>query len=302
MNEILNLAQRQGYITAARARSLGANEHLLGDLTAQGRLIRVARGVYLVPGDRFALENHELFTRAMLESKPFAYASHHSALALHEVALFGVPWDQVHLAEHRDSSRRRDGCHWHVLRPGDHTTKVGDYRSVSVPLSLAQVSARFGVTAGLVSLDSALAQQLCTKDDVEAILKSGRIRRGAIAARRALFLADGRAESPGESRLRAIIAELPLSYDLQVNVGGPGYGYRVDLLVEGLVAIEFDGRVKYEGARGREALVSEKVREDYIRSRGFGFMRVMWRELDDPAAIRRKLLNHLTQTRARRAA
>jgi very-short-patch-repair endonuclease len=271
-------------------------------MVSNGQLERHTRGIYLTPGDRHRPDTHALLTRAFLDDDPFAYASHHSALALHGVALFDVPWRQIHLIERRYTSRGLIGHHRHVLRPGDTVTEVDGYRTVGVPLALAQVAARFGVTSGLVSLDNALARGLCTRDDVETIVKSGRLRRGVVSARRALELADGRAESPGESRLRAIIAETKWKYDLQVNVGGPGYGYRVDMLVEGVLVVEFDGKVKYAGADGREALVAEKVREDYIRSQGYGFMRVIWQDLDDPSSIRRRLFNNLLLARAGRAA
>lgn len=301
MEEILELAHRQGYITAAQARALGGHEHTLGRLTAQGRLQHPSRGIYLTAEERTPGQAHALLSRALLGADPFALASHHSALALHGVALFGVPWSQVHLIEGRPGSRARRGRHRHVLRDGDASTCVDGCRTVGVPLALAQVAARFGVTAGLVSLDNALATGLCRTDDVAQIVSSGRLRRGVASARRALELADGRAESPGESRLRAIIADSPWPFDVQVNVGGPGAGYVVDLLVAGLVVVEFDGAVKYAGAEGRSALVAEKVREDFIRSLGYGFMRVMWPQLDYPVTILRTLYDHVRLARAQRA-
>lgn len=298
----MDLARRQGYITAAQARSLGANEHTLGRLADAGALDHAVRGIFLVPDQRHPRETHALLTRATLDGDPFARASHHSALALHGVALYGVPWLQVHLADPRHSSRGRAGRHRHVLRADDAWTEVDGYRTVGVPLALAQVAARFGVTAGVVALDNALADGRCTADDVAAVVGSGRLRRGLTFARRALALADARAESPGESRLRTIIAGSPFAYDLQVNMGGPGSGYRVDLLVADVLAVEFDGGQKYEGADGKKALVAEKVREDYIRKLGFGFLRVTWPQLDYPTAILRSLHSLVLAARITRAA
>ena len=63
--------------------------------------------------------------------------------------------------------------------------------------------------------------------------------------------------------------------------------------VEGKVIVEFDGAVKYDGATGREALVSEKVREDALRALGYRIVRIMWADLNDPAAIRAKVLQAL---------
>lgn len=298
MNDILALAHRQGYITTRSARALGANEHTLGRLADQGLLVRSVPGIFLVPGERHPAESHALVTRAMLDDDPMAVASHHSALALHGVALYGVPWGQPQLADARRSSRGRVSRFRHVLRPADEVTEVDGYRTVGVPLALAQVAARYGMVAGLVALDDALAKGLCTRAAPAAIVEAGRLRRGVRAARRALELADCRAQSPGESRLRAIVAESPWRYDLQVNVGGPGSGYVVDLLVDDCVVLEFDGAVKYEGVEGKSALLAEKGREDWIRGRRYGFMRVIWAQLDYPVALRRALHATVLQTRA----
>ena len=63
---------------------------------------------------------------------------------------------------------------------------------------------------------------------------------------------------------------------------------RVDFLFrEQRVVVEFDGRVKYEGADGRDALFREKRRVDALRSMGFKVVRLTWRDLDDPASVAR---------------
>lgn len=302
MEAILELAERQGYVTTAQARALGGHEHTLGRLVEHGKLIRTLRGIFLHPHPRTPEAEHALVTRAMLDHDRWSVASHHSSLALHGLALFGVPWRQVHVADPRKSSRRHANIHRHVLRDGDPVVDVGEHKALGLPLSLCLTAARFGVVSGLVSMDHALHQELCTVDDLRAVIDSGRLRRGIGAARRAVALADGRAESPGESRLRAIIAESPFAYDLQVNVGGPGGGYRVDLLVDGCVVVEYDGEEKYEGIEGKVALIAEKRREDWIRSRRYGLMRVMKDELRHPVTVRRILGTKVVEARAGRAA
>lgn len=287
--ELLRLVTDHGYLTAHQAAALGVHHHTLGRLVEAGQLTRSARGIYTLPEAGNRTDLHRLLVRAILDEDPLAAASHHSALALHGVALFDVPWHRVHLLDHRTSSRIRQNLHWHVLRPGDPLVDVDGYRVASLPLALGQVAAQFGVEPGLVSLDDALHRDLVTADDVGAILDSGRLRRGLVGARRALELADGRAESPGESRLRLILADAPWAYDIQVNLGGPGRGYRADALVEGRLVVEFDGTQKYGGERGAQAMVAEKTREDWIRGQGYGVLRVTWSELAYPRALRREI-------------
>lgn len=298
MEPILELARRQGYITTAQAIALGGHEHTLGRLVRAGKLIKTIRSIYLTAVPRTPEAAHALVTRAFLESDRWSVASHHSALALQGINLHGVPWDQLHVADPRKSSRSHASLHRHVLRDGDPVIDVGAHKSLALPLALCQVGARFGVTAGLVAMDHALHQGLCTTDDLAAVIESGRLRRGIGAARRAVSLADHRSQSPGESRLREIVAQGPFMYDLQVNVGAPGDGYVVDLLVDGCVVLEFDGGEKYEGLEGKKALVAEKRREDWIRGEGYGFMRTMWPELDYPVAVRHVLTDKVVVARA----
>jgi hypothetical protein len=107
---------------------------------------------------------------------------------------------------------------------------------------------------------------------------------------RAVEMADGSSESPGESWARLVFAGLALPVpELQVEIrdGGGRLVGRVDLLFrrQGLI-VEFDGRVKYEGADGRDALFREKRREDALRARGYQVLRLTWSDLHDPARVR----------------
>ena len=189
-----------------------------------------------------------------------------------------------------------------MWRDGDHSVNLGNARALEPALACLQVAARHGTEAGLVSMDAALRLDLCSADDLERVATSGRQRRGIVAARAAVQAADGRSGSPGESRLRLILNRLPWRFDLQVNVGGPGFGYEVDFLVEDLVVVEFDGAVKYEGADGQRALIAEKRREDSLGSRGLEVVRIMWPDLRHPGAIARAIQQALVRARARNAA
>ena len=68
-----------------------------------------------------------------------------------------------------------------------------------------------------------------------------------------------------------------------------GRSFRGDLVVEEHATIvEFDGWVKYAAdylAVAREALRAEKRREDDLRSAGWEFARIEWRDLREPARV-----------------
>ena len=104
-------------------------------------------------------------------------------------------------------------------------------------------------------------------------------------------LADGLAESPGESWARVIFGLLGLpKVEPQVVIRdrqGHFVG-RVDFLFRAQrTIVEFDGLVKYAGADGRQGLIDEKRREDALRSLGYQVVRLTWRDLHDPALVRR---------------
>ncbi|NUS01547.1 MAG: hypothetical protein HOV97_03175 [Nonomuraea sp.] len=111
--------------------------------------------------------------------------------------------------------------------------------------------------------------------------------------RAALRHADGRHESPGETRTAYVLRCLGLDLDPQVEVVAEGRRYRADFRVRGTrVLVEFDGAVKYVD---RAALFEEKQREDALRRAGWIIVRVVWSDLSDPARLRRRLANALAQ-------
>lgn len=296
MNELLDLAERQGFVTARQASRMGLPPYALTRLVSDGRLARGVRSTYLVPdGTRTLEQTHALLTRAVLDNDPFSVASHHSALALLDVPLFGVPFDVIHLADARKSTRIRESVHRHVLRTDDVVGEAQGCRILDPALSASLLAARFGVEAGLVSMDALLRTGTCAPEALLAVVEGGRIRRGLVRARTAVQLADGRAESPGESRLRLIVSGSPWRYDLQVQIGE----YRVDLLLEKRLILEYDGRGKYQSG---DDLFKEKLREDWLRSRGYGFLRVVGAHLGYPVTLRSRIADELRRTAPRPAA
>jgi very-short-patch-repair endonuclease len=133
-------------------------------------------------------------------------------------------------------------------------------------------------------MDGALRAGRTTRQEIDELLGRMRHTPGLSTARAALDLADGLAESPGESRLRVLLTRLGIEFVAQHWVRtSAGRHYRVDFYLPALgVVLEYDGRVKYAGdaagldgdRSGQEALLAEKRREDDLRLDGFGVGRV----------------------------
>jgi hypothetical protein len=70
----------------------------------------------------------------------------------------------------------------------------------------------------------------------------------------------------------------------------------VDFLVEGCVAVEFDGFVKYGRRRAfatdatpAEIVFAEKVREDHVKELGHEMVRVIWADFESLPLLRRRV-------------
>jgi hypothetical protein len=137
-------------------------------------------------------------------------------------------------------------------------------------------------------MDAALLADRTTIDQLRDAAKAIRHWPGASAAARAVALADGRAESPLETRgrLRIVGSGLPPpELQVEIRTGGRLVGVVDAWFEEAAVAVEFDGRVKYTDPwRGRSperVLWEEKRREDELRSLDIRVVRVVDADLGD---------------------
>ncbi|WP_235003564.1 hypothetical protein [Blastococcus haudaquaticus] len=143
----------------------------------------------------------------------------------------------------------------------------------SAARTLVDCAREWALEDAVVAMDAALLADHTTPDDLRRATVAVRHWPGAGRAARATAHADGRAESPLETRgrLRIVGAGLVLP-DLQVEIraGGRLVGVVDAWFDEAAVAIEFDGRVKYTDPwRGRSperVLWEEKRREDELRA------------------------------------
>ncbi|MHA3701869.1 DUF559 domain-containing protein [Jatrophihabitans sp. YIM 134969] len=181
--------------------------------------------------------------------------SHHSGAHL---LGFGVVDDRcVHLCgAESEVDRGQKGLRLHSTHRPPATYRVGGVLVTAPDRTAVDLARELHPREQLVVLDAALRTGLVTPDTLRAEAEAQHGLRGIVAVRRTIEIADPRAESPQESRLRwiAIAAALP-DLDLQIDIRTPTGRYRLDLgYARYRVGIEYDGvihadRLIYDRAR-----------------------------------------------------
>ena len=241
--------------------------------------------------------------------------SHVTAAILHGLPLWGRAPERVHVSgpQHNGAVARgtpvvaRHRC----AVPDPDVVDLGRVCATGIERTLADVLRDASRATALVIADAALRRaafdaehRIYDSDAADALRTAVAERlhagaRGVRQARELLDLADGRAESPGESVSRLLLHDLGFARPrLQVRVDGPhGSAYFIDFgLDDAGVWGEYDGEVKYQDVAMRagrtldDVIRTEKEREDWIR--GTTRQRVVrWTTADirSPAAFRAKL-------------
>ena len=128
--------------------------------------------------------------------------------------------------------------------------------------------------------------------------------RGVVNLRRALELGDPLSESMGETRTRFLLWSENISMPVsQFPVMTDRGLRRLDFAWPDLkVALEFDGRVKYFGnVPTDEAILDERIRGRRLMEQGWIFVRLDWKDLDDPVGVKRRIHSAWAKARARAA-
>ena len=320
---------KHGVVSTADARALGIGAGQLRRLVRSGRVLPLVRGWYAVApdggdvpwhrADQFATARalHRLRTAALLRSfEGRVTASHQSAVVLHGGRLWRADLGTVHLTRTRDDhSRHRRGAVLHPRVEVAHTTAPGGLSSV--PLALAVVQVGMVPIAGrqspdpmesLIAADGALHDGQVTRDELAEALALHRGHPQVEGVRLLLQHADGRHESVGETRLAHVLRGLGYSVTPQVPVVARGVARRGDFGIDGTdVLVEFDGIAKYTAGLERpdalavqRALTDEKARQSDLEDAGKEVTRVVWADLDHPAAIRARVDRAIERAKLRR--
>jgi hypothetical protein len=246
---------------------------------------------------------------AMTRRRPAVFAGR-SALAIWGYPVIGDWPSSVELLESPGTARRsKRGVVVHRARvEAEDVVPWGEHYVTTPARTLADLARSGDFAGGVVALDHALSgrargAQSLVKDDLLAVLDRLGARRGLARASRVVAFADGRSGSGGESLSRVGMFlmgfEMP---ELQVRHPHPEGFYEVDFewpaaATRPPVIGEFDGVMKYVrdeyrgGADASRVVVAEKLREDFLRAQGNGFIRWGWHEARAPVpALRTRLL------------
>ncbi|MGO4599444.1 type IV toxin-antitoxin system AbiEi family antitoxin domain-containing protein [Terrabacter sp. 2RAF25] len=316
----LDLLGAGGVFSAADAAAQGLDGHALSRLVRAGDCLRLTRGWYAVaPAEPVTAQRRHALTATALGRANAARAvvSHHSTLILHGLPTYAVDLDVVHLTSLPrapgvrvpNASTRRRGLVVHRPVPGltlspdpdpDPDPGAADPAvTTTVPPAWAVVQTGLvhGPESALVAADAALSRGIVGAEQLTRALDGLAGHPGMAAIRAALGHADGRHESPGETRTAYVLRCLGFDLEPQVELVAEGRRYRADFRVRGTrVLVEFDGAVKYVD---RAALFAEKQREDALRRAGWIVVRVVWSDLGEPGRLRRRLATALAHSDAR---
>jgi predicted transcriptional regulator of viral defense system len=303
--------RRGGVFTVADARRAGHRPDEIRTAVVSGRWHRLRRGVYVdvarwtaaVDDDR---ERHLLSAAAalaVLGTGPVL--SHSTAARFHRFLLPRRAEETVRLTH---AHQWRNGRDYRVAAadlPCDDVDCTGPLPVTRPARTLVDCSREWSLVDAVVAIDAAIrCKQVRRAELTTAILRQSHWR-GIGEAARALHLADGRSESPLETRgrLAFLSAGLPLP-ELQVELHGPrGFVGRVDAWFDDPgIAVEFDGLVKYtDPYRGRtpaQVLWDEKRREDVIRDLDVPVVRVVQEDLPRLARPTERLHELLARPRS----
>lgn len=290
--------------------SLQLRRHLLAEGCTDSQLLRPRRsgelrtirdGAYVAADDarhRFPEVEHLLLVRSTLPRLASgAVVSHVSAAVLHNLPIWNVPTDRVHVTrDARAGGRISARLHLHVspLEPDD-VVDVDGVLVTSKARTIVDTAVSLPFEQAVVVADGGLADPLVGPALVAAMERAAG-RTAIERARRVVAFADGRSGSVGETRVAMMRAGLPapvLQWDVH-SAGGLWIGC-VDFGWPTLRTVaEFDGRIKYgrllrPGQDPGEVVFAEKVREDAIRDVELGVVRWVWSDLKNFAPVADRL-------------
>jgi hypothetical protein len=251
----------------------GLTDKRLRTLVRRGYLRRPIAGVYVASHVPDSLALRTEMVRLVLP--PGCFACDETAAWLHGADMALAPnshlvLPRVAFFRHADEGRLRNG----LVRSGERTVTAGDLVSVgglmvTSPLRTALDLGRLRHRdQALSALDAFLHLGLVTPEELLAGVARLARQRGVVQLRWLVAIADGRAESAGESalRLRWYDAGLPRP-QLQISLFRNGVEvFRLDLgLEELLFAAEYDGVDFHTSTeqRGRDDGRRSEVREQF---------------------------------------
>ncbi len=298
------VALDQGHVfSTAQALDAGVHPREISRAVRRAEWVRLRRGAYTTRTALAAADEsgrHVLLARGVhLGLKAPHVFSHVTAAAVHRLPLHEIDLTDVHVTapDGGGSARREADVRHHrgEVLPADRTT-VGGLPVTGLARTAFDVARIAAPRAALVVADAVLARGV-GRPALRRQLDERRDWPGSRRAGRALLLADGRAESPGESLARWAFHSVGLPPDeLQLAIHTDAGPFRADVAwTAQRVVGEFDGRVKYgrlvrPGEQAADVAWRERQRELAIERAGWDVVRFTWADVHDLRLVRQRLL------------
>lgn len=301
-----------GFFTRSQALDQGWTDRELAAGCHMGVLRHLRHGAYSVAASYDPLDEgarHLVLARAVvaIQRGPVALTGVSAAVA-HGLSVFGHDLSNVHLVRLDGGSSRGVARAHHQVVSDDvahHLSEVDGLPVTTLARTVWETAAHASLEAGVATADSALHEHPWLVDELAAVAPVFATRPGSRRARAAIALADGRAESPGESYSRVIFERFGVPKpQLQVpvldadgrEIARCDFGWEDDHHVG-----EFDGKVKYgrllrPGESPGDAVFREKRREDRVRGKQLGMSRWVFADLSTSQV--RSLIGRINAERA----
>jgi hypothetical protein len=272
-----------GVFTFAQAREAGWRPWDVERGVLDGDLVDLAHGSFILASrlaDAQEVERHLLAVRAkQLSVEPGWCAGRRSAALVHGVPIIGKPPDVPQLA--RDPAGTRAKGHSRHDRiaplPPSHQEVRNGIATCTLARTVVDIARTESFRNAVVVADAAMRAGMA-REEMKDVLRTMRRWPGVVRARVVADFADPRSESPGESCTRVACHVEGLGIpEPQVEVWRYGrFVARLDLLFRReLLAIEFDGALKFDGEGVLPALLA---RTEEIRDCGLAVVHTNWKE------------------------
>jgi hypothetical protein len=296
MDQALQLIADTGVALRREMIALGATDRELAASLRHGVLRRVRQGAYTTPDRWDTVTNvarHKLMCTAVMRSLgPRVALSHTSSLVMQNVPVWAANLDVVHVTRLDGGIGRTDaGVHHHEgeVREAELVTTAGGLAATCAARAVIEHGTLHSIESALVSADAALHMGRCSDQELVEQHASMEHWPGTLRIQLVVRLADGRSESPGETRSRYLCWRHGLpAPELQFEVYdelGQLVGISDFAWPEHRLLGEFDGRMKYgrglaPGQDPSEVVFNEKRREDRLREiTQWAMIRLIWSDL-----------------------
>lgn len=183
-------------------------------------------------------------------------------------------------------------------RAGARLQRVAGRLATAPAWTAVEVARQQRRPRALATLDAALHSMQCSRNEIEITVSEQRGRRGIVAVRELLPVADGRAESPMESEARLVMVDHALPPpELQYPIhGGDGELWRVDFAWPAArLAAEYES---IDWHAGRAEMLRDKKRLAKIQELGWTVIPIVMHDVRlEPDRLANRIATHLARLR-----